>query len=168
MLLQMSVQSLVNAIVEQELVGKGRPDQGLYFAFDVGLTLYRGDDGECIDAKRRSLHLLYQANPEQTYIHVFSSTTDSPFSKPTDSDVIWQHEGSHDSCWRTCNAIDSLYFEMAEEINATLPAKQRRSPADMTQFVNPQLFRGLFRWLPCKVERDNTDTRGYRRTLTLL
>lgn len=163
---EMSLQNLVNAIVDQELARKGNDTHGLYFSFDPGLSFY-SDSGEDYSAKRRGLHLLYQVNAGYSYINVFSAVTDSPFDPI--SKCEWKHEHTHDSCWRSVNAISDLYFEMAEEINQQLEAdgKPRIAPRDMCQYVHTALSRNLYSWVPCKVEKDPADPHNYRRIVII-
>lgn len=163
MLLQMSVQSLVNAIVSQELIDKGNPTHGLYFSFDVGLSLYREVNGRHTETHRRNgLHLFYHAPRANGSVHTFSGVTDSPFIRHTE--IQWAHETSHDSCWRIVNTIDRLYFQQADSINCELGTDI--APGDLHQFVTSGFSRSLFTWLPCKVELDSSDPHHYRKILT--
>lgn len=163
-MLEMRIETLVNTVVGQLLVEQPRENEGLYFAFNVGLT-YHAPDGRTYDTKRRGLHLFYFAR--NGYVHVFSGVTSSPLKA---NEVSWSHECSHDSCWRDVAVISDLYFVMADEINEQLEAggKPTMAPAAMTQHIYPQRSRSLFTYSKCKVEYDPTDPHHYRRTLTLL
>lgn len=166
---EMSLQTLVNAIVSQELIGKGRENEGLLFSFDVSLCYYsENGDGDSFDAQRRGLHLLYQVNPNYTYVNVFSAVTERPFDSPLKA--TWNHESSHDSCWRNdVQAFNRLYFDMAEEINQQLVAAglPRVAPKDMSQHIFPGGSRNLYSWVPCHITKDPADPNRYRKLVTL-
>jgi hypothetical protein len=165
---EMRLETLVNAIVSTELQGKGRENEGLLFSFDVSLTHYVNDIIGPV-GRRKGLHLLYQVNPDYSYINVFSAVTDSPFDSPVNA--TWKHECTHDSCWRNdVDALSHLYFEMAEEINLQLEdsGHARVAPAAMVQNVFPGgIGRDLYRWVPCAISKDPADKHRYRKILTL-
>lgn len=168
---EMSLQTLVNAIVSQELIGKGRENEGLIFSFDVSLCYYYETEVEFKEfaAQRRGLHFLYQCNPGYTYINAFSAVTERPFDSPLKA--TWKHESSHDSCWRSdVRAFNRLYFNMTKEINQQLVAfgLPPAAPKDMTQHVFPGgMSRDLYSWIPCHITKDPADPHRYRKLVTL-
>lgn len=166
----MSLQTLVNAIVSQELIGKGREKEGLLFSFDVSFCSYHETEVEFKEFDtRRGLHFLYQVNPNYTYVNVFSAVTERPFDSPLKA--TWKHECSHDSCWRNdVQAFNRLYFDMAEEINQKLVAAglPRVAPKDMSQHIFPGgMSRNLYSWVACHITKDPADPHRYRKLVTL-
>lgn len=162
----MKIESVVAALVKQELIGKGRDDQALHFDFDLHLTHYDKDDSF---SRRHGLHLLYHLNSGATYVSVFSAVTERFYTKVHEV-KNWKHEVSHDSCWRDIQVFSKLYFEMAKQINEDLVNHGRAvvAPKDMHQHNCFELFGQAYNWVNVKVTRDSTDNYGYRRLIEVL
>lgn len=160
-MLSMQIESLINAIVRQELRGKGREKEALHFHLDISISHYMDSEHY---SERRGLHLLYHLNPSGTYISVFSAVTDSPFTK-VDEVTNWKHECTHDSCWANTRAFADLYFDLAGRINDALfeDGLDKIAPKDMTEHNSFYLFGPAFDWVPVEVSKDSTDDRNYRR-----
>lgn len=165
-MLSMKIESMVNAMVKQELVKKGGNDKALHFAFDAGLYYHTGDERYSV---RRGLHMLYHLFPGWGSVSVFSAITDDPFAKVTGVKV-WKHETTHDSEWRSANTYTHLYFKMAEEINRQLSAakKPEVAPAAMEEHNSPPIFDQMYDWVAVKVTIDPTDTYRHRRLVVLV
>lgn len=173
-MLTIRVETVVAAIVDQELRRKGRNKEALHFHFDLGMHYHHTYASGKVEtfSQRRGLHLLYHCNVHSTYITVFSAITVSPFAainKVEDED--WKHEASHDSCWRDIRAFQESYFDMAEDINSALEKKgiEEVAPAAMQEHNSPAMFgQGLYSWVPVEVSKDPNDERNYRKIVKVL
>jgi hypothetical protein len=164
-MLKIDVRNVVHAIVEQELIRKGREGEALYVNFDLRMSHHTNNKSY---DQSRGLHLLYQVNPGYTYVSVFSAVTDSPFATIREVEE-WKHEVTHDSCWRDTNVFSQVYFDMAEKINAAMKADKRKpiAPKDMHEWHN--LGRaGLFQWVKVNITKDPNDDRNYRKLVEVL
>lgn len=158
---EMRLQNIVNALVEQELVGKGRKEEALYFSFDLRVETFHSNQ-----RISRGLHLLYHCYPGTNSVNVFSGVTESPFEKIRKVD--WKHETSHDSCWKNLRCINSLYFDMANEINAKeIDAgrweEKELAPINMQWDTYFQMFNPAFQWIPAVISQDITNESNYRK-----
>lgn len=157
---------LVSTIVNQELVGKGRDKEVLYINFDCRIAYYTNEKSY---NQSRGLHLIYGCRPGYSYVDVFSGVTESPFGSIREVES-WKHETSHSSCWRDIKVFSSLYFEMAELINAER-AKDGLKPVAPIKMSEHNSFRNhnrLFDWVPAIVETDPLDEYRYKRILKLI
>ena len=166
-MLTMRVESLVSAIVRQELCGKQeRKKEALHFHFDcsishlVGHKYYR---------TRQGLHLLYCAPNHRNYVSVFSAWTTSPFTKIKEIGG-WKHEITHDSCWSTIDVFSRAYFAMAVEVNRQLikAGLETVAPAEMSEHNNFALFGPAFEWVPAEMKTDPACERNYRKLITVI
>jgi hypothetical protein len=158
--------SVVNKMVEHELVGNGRDDEALHFHFDLRLAYYLPKGYKCNASA--GLHLLYHLNKGYSYVSVFSAITESPFTKIAGV-TEWKHETTHDSCWRELRTVVNLYFQMAEEINLRLKSSGHKevAPCEMTEHNNFALFGKLYQWVPVQVTKDPSDKHNYRKLITI-
>lgn len=172
-MLNIEISKITSAVVEQELRGKGREKEALYFHFDLRLSYHHTADkalkkGGNIKTYNtsRGLHLLYHCNPHSNYITAFSAVVDNPFTNKIHE---WEHECSHDSCWRDIRVFTSTYFAMAEEINTQLHADKIRKVAPIKMQENNSIFgfSRLYSWVPVQVSIDTTDTHNYRKKLVI-
>lgn len=172
-MLQIQVQNVVHAIVEQELRGKGREDSALYIHLDLRMSHHTDDKSY---DQSRGLHMLYYCLPHMNYISVFSSVTDSPFTGLRDVKE-WKHECSHDSCWRDVNTYSQVYFKMAEDINSEIKQDwEKKHPGRIAPQVAPKDMHewhsfgrsGLYMWVPVKVRKDPKDTNNYRKLVEVV
>jgi len=163
-MLKIDVRNVVNALVEQELRGKGRQDSALYIHLDLRMSHHTNNKSY---DQSRGLHLLYYCLPQMSYITVFSGVTDSPFSKVREVKE-WKHACTHDSCWRDVNTFSQVYFDMAANINAMLKKEKKEeiAPKDMHEWHN--FHSGLYTWVPVKVTKDPTDDRNYRKLVEVM
>lgn len=166
-MLSMKIDHLIAAIVKQELVGKGRSNEAMHFHLDVSLSHY-------IDSvsynERRGIHLLYHLNPDYASITVFAAMTSSPFTKVSEmKPEQWQHEVTHDSCWRNINIFSQTYFGMACEINRQLKddGHNEIAPREMEENISFGLFGPVYNWVGVKITKDPIDSHNYRRLVTL-
>lgn len=162
-MLEMKIETLVAAIVRQELRGKGREGEALYFHFDLGMGYYTDDQSY---KARKGLHLLYYLTPDSgSYITVFSAVTDSPFTKIGEIKK-WKHECTHDTCWRDIGVFSQVYFAMAEEINAMLKQDglEEVAPKDMSEHNSFPIFNDLaYSWKKVRVSKDPNCESSYRK-----
>jgi hypothetical protein len=164
-----SLISVVNKIVEHELIGKGPPtllrQEALHFHLDLRMSYY--GKNEVFDISR-GLHLLYYVRPGYSYpISVFSAITSSPFTKAKEVNE-WKHEVTHDSCWRDIRTITELYFQMADQILTAMGEEGKSlAPKDMHEHNGFALFGPLYDWIPVEVKKDLTDPNNYRKTVIL-
>jgi hypothetical protein len=120
------------------------------------------------------LHLLYHVNPNGSYVNVFSRVDSSPFLKVNATKSVgagdWQHECSHDSCWRNISVFSGLYFELAELINKALIADgfSAIAPKDMSEHNSSALFENLYNWVKVQLEKDPMDQYNYRKLVKLI
>jgi len=165
-MLNIKIDSLVGQIVRQELVGKGRKDEGLYLNFDCRLGNYVGTKTY---SQSRGLHLVYHVNPGSSYVTVFSGVTDSPFASIKDVSN-WKHESSHDTCWRDIHVFSEIYFDMAQKINEARMSYglEDIAPAAMHENNSFNGFDKAFSWVKVSVTRDKNDINNYRKVLELL
>lgn len=162
----LSLTGVINKIVEQELVGKGRDGEALHLHLDLRMAYYTKTGGEYDTS--RGLHLLYYVPDCASYISVFSAVTLSCFTKVKDV-FDWKHEVTHDSCWRDISTINDLYFQMARQVIASLGDKGKDlAPKDMTEHNSFALFGNLYDWVPVEVKKDYTDPHSYRKSIVLL
>lgn len=166
---KLDLRDVVSHIVRSELVGKGRENEALYLNFDLRMSYYR--EGQEYYSSS-GLHLLYHLRPDFASVSVFSGITSHPLAKIREVEN-WKHEGTHDSCWRNIDLFSTLYFAMAENINAKLEGDGFDSvaPADMNESNSfNSLFNGgkYFDWVPVKVSMDRSDENGYRRMIEVL
>ena len=164
---EIRLNNVVEKIVENELIEKGgKEGEALHFHFDVKLS-YIGKVGKEY-RQSRGLHLLYHIFPGSAYVNVFSGVTDSPFGKRWEVKE-WEHEASHDSCWRSVSIFSNLYFEMANLINAARIKDRYKkiAPIKMNQYVNFCLFDALYRWVPVEIVRPDPND-SYKKAVKLL
>lgn len=168
---EMPLDALCNQIVSSLLPEQARENEAVYISFDVRMQDYAVPSPSV--GFSAGLHLIYHCRPHSNYITVFSAVTESPFAKlkeiPADQ---WQHESSHDSCWRDVSIFNSTFFEMATDLNELRTKKGLPTlpPKDFSTFVSfrPFNFNKLYEWVRVEVERDPNDLRNYKRTLKLL
>lgn len=165
-MLSMRIDILVAGLVRQELQGKRRKDEALYFNFDIGMSHHTSEKSY---NERCGLHLLYHCSPGSSYITVFSGVTKSPFGKIKDVQS-WEHESTHDSCWGDIRVFSNVYFGMAEKINAMLKedGKETIAPVVMNEHNSCPAFSVFYKWVPVKVSYDETDDHHYRRMIEIL
>lgn len=177
-MLSMRIETLVNALVRQELVGKGREKEALHFHFSLGMAVYTSSENYekrrksgSIDPfeEHRGLHMLYYVKPGFSYISVFSAITPSAFMK-VDEVQDWTHEITHDSCWAQVDTFSRAYFDMAEKINQAMVKEglEKVAPLNMSEYNTPPLFGPVFDWVPIEISKDPNDDRGYRRLVKVL
>jgi len=158
---EVSIRDLAYTIVNHELKNNNKEGMGLHLHFDVSMATHP-------ISERRGLHLIYQVNPGYSYISVFSAVSDNPF---TDAKKIqnWTHEATHDSEWRSINALNNLYFELASLVNERRVAKGEAEvpPVQMHQYSTFAKNK-LFEWIPVSVQTDPDDENNYRKILTIL
>lgn len=162
-----TISILVNALVRQELQGKGREKEALHFHFDMGMAHYTNNKTY---SQRRGLHLLYHLNPKGTYISVFSAVTPSCFTGIHEVEK-WTHEVTHDCCWANdIKGISGTYFDMAEKINAALKRDNlpEVAPAHMSEHNGFLVGAPVFEWVPVEVTKDPEDDNRYRRLIKVL
>jgi hypothetical protein len=162
--LSIKIQTVADAIVRQFLLDPGgRDNEALHIAIDASISDYEGNESF---SDRRGLHLLYYLPKGYASVTVFSAITRSPFTKPWEvGGMQWEHETTHDSCWRDVRVFSELYFDMCQCINddranAGLEAK---APALMTENNHFRLFGNLFDWIPVEVSTDPNDKNNYQR-----
>lgn len=167
--------SVVNKIVEHELVGKGRDKEALHIHLDLRMSYYGIHE---VFNTSRGLHLLYWVPLRFSYISVFSAVTSSPFTKAKEIETLskvkeleatgWKHEITHDSCWREIRTVTDLYFEMAKEIMTAMGDEAKLlAPVDMSEHNDFALFGSLFDWIPVEISKDPTDPHNYRKIIVL-
>lgn len=161
----MNIETFANAVVAQELVGKGREDEALCFQFRLNLSHYH--DGMQFRSGR-GLILLYHLMPGYSYVTVFSGVSPSSFTDI--KEVEFFHEVTHDSCWRNIGAFSKVYFEMAKDVNTQLLAAglSEIAPRDMSESNFFLLFGKAFTWQKVKVSKDPSDTNNYRKIVQVL
>lgn len=166
-MLSMEIRSLVGTLVNQLLVKDNNRQAGraLHFHFDCRMDSYTNEKSYHSSC---ALHLLYYLRPDMTYVSVFSAVLPSPFDCIGKVDH-WEHECTHDSCWRDINVFSNTYFKMADEINSLrlrddLPEV---APAAMSEHNSFQLFGSVFDWVGVEVKKDPNDDRSYRRIVKL-
>src|SRR5690606_30078560 len=109
---------IIESLAKHLLVdAEGRENEALHFNFSLDLSIY----SPIRVSVRKGLHLLYYKKPHSATVSVFSAVVDSPFDG-IEKVEEWEHEISHDSCWREITTINNLYFQMAERINNKLLA----------------------------------------------
>jgi len=157
----MKIETLIAAIVTQELFGK---KEALHFHFDLDLCHYC--KGGKYFSQRRGLHLLYHMERGSSYVSVFSAVTNSPLTKISDIKE-WKHETTHDSDWRDIGVFSDTYFEMAEKINASLKEAgfEEVAPKDMTEHNNIPIFAPMYEWVDVRVRKDPDDKYNYRKLI---
>lgn len=163
---EMRLDHVVEQIVQTELLGKGRVKEALYVNFDIRVSSYTDD----LDITRLAgLHLLYQCHPLSQTVSVWSGITDSPFDK-IHAVKEWKHEVTHDSCWRTINATNELYFRLSAEVNAerVLANKRELPPRDLSHYASFGFNKHLFLWVPIETSYDPADKYKYRRLVKIL
>jgi hypothetical protein len=163
-MLNISIQSVVNQIVRSKLLRNCGANIAIAFNFDCRLS-YHTDDKSYNQS--RGLHLLYHSLG--TYVDVFTSVTDSPFSSIKEVKE-WKHIMSHDSCWSDVNVFSNIYFDMANCINNDL-AKDGLSavaPIQMSEHNNFAMFGDLYKWVPVKISKDKNDKNNYRKIVELV
>lgn len=161
-MLEIKLNSVLEAIVEHELIKKGgRDKEALHFHLDI--RLHQNED-----TRSCGLHMLYHVRPGYSYVDVFSGETDSPFGK-IDEVKEWKHLASHDSCWRDIKCFSAIYFRMAEEINEVRVRRNLRrvAPKDMYQHNNFAMFGELYRWVPIQISREDPNN-SYCKSVTIL
>lgn len=170
----MNLQYLVGAIVRKEVWRnkQTRKNAALSFSFDVRMHSFEEQDTHLHEFREsRGLHLLYHtAFPGSERISVFSGITDSPFGKLQDVKE-WKHNTTHDTCWRDVNLFSSLYFDLAERINAKRVEKGLKEipPKDMTELVSFAGLNGdIYSWRLVDVTNDPEDDRNYRKLIKIL
>lgn len=172
---EMRLQALVNQLVSHHL-DQCLDNEALHFSFDLEMSsiAYSNAQRKLTSGKelrqRCGLQLLYHKINRGSHISVFSAVTKSPFDR-VEEVGFWKHEVTHDSCWRDVNAINQLYFSMAEKINKDRKAHgdEEIAPANMMQYSR---FAGIglehaFSWIPVEVIRDPSDESNYRKILTV-
>ena len=171
-MLTINISDVAHQLVQQELVGKGRENEALYFCFDLRMQF---SEGGVRFWQSRGLHLLYHLRPDMASISVFSCVVVSPFAKIKDivknglavGTNSWTHETTHDSCWRDIRVFTRTYFDMAQCINDVL--REEVAPAAMNETNSFGVFNNkVFQWLPVKVSIDPNDGSNYRRIVELL
>lgn len=161
-MLNMNIENLVNSLVNQELVGKGREHEAIHFQFDLSLNYYTNNKSY---TERQGLHLLYHCKAHFRNITAFSALTESAFSNVKDIKE-WIFQGSHDSCWRNLGIFSNAYFGMAARLNAQLSQDGLKNiaPKDMDQHnIFPLFSNQVFDWIPVRVTKDETDPIRHRR-----
>lgn len=161
----MNIETFVNAVVAQELVGKGREDEALCFQFRLNLGHYH--NGEQFRANR-ALVLLYYLELGHSYVTVFSGVSQSPFTNIKEMEFV--HETTHDSCWRNIRTFSDVYFAMAKEVNAQLvqAGLKEVAPRDMDESNFFRLFGNAFTWQKVSVKKDPYDKNNHRRVVQIL
>jgi len=162
----MKVETVVNALVTQ-LLSTDLYNEAIHFHLDCRLNYF--EDGKRNYRTARALHLLYQRHTGSTYISAFSAVLDNPFDK-IDKVKDWNHECTHDYCWRSVNCFSAVYFSMAEDINRQLvkAGLSEVAPIDMREFNSFGGISGnVFQLVPVKVELDPTDKNHHRRMITV-
>jgi len=161
-----SIKTLVNSLVRQELQDKGREKEALHFHFRLELSHYTNT---ATYSESRGLHLLYHVKPRFSYITVFSAVHSSSFIKVKEVEQ-WRHEITHDSCWANIQVFSEVYFDMAEKVNAKLKEADLETPApkDMNEHNSFGLFGPVFDWVPVKISKDPDDERNYLKLVKVL
>lgn len=167
-MLKMNISNVVNAIVRQDLQGKGRNDEALHFHFRLDMAYYLGDNSGREYRSGRGLHLLYHSR-SGSHISAFSSVMTSAFAGKEKVDN-WRHEITHDSEWSNINIFSTTYFTMAEEINKQLESDNRGpvAPVEMSEYNNFRDISRLYQWVKVEVQVDPKDEYGHRRLIKLL
>ena len=165
-MLSMSVSGIVDALVEQELVRKGGNDKALHFHFDLGLAHYTRSETY---TARRGLHMLYHLRPGYGSVSVFSAVTHSPFVKVRAVDG-WDHDTTHESCWRGVTTYSKVYFDMAQEVNSKIEEAGLApiAPIMMTEHNTFSLFGPVYDWVDVEVTLDPKDRYQHRRIVKVL
>lgn len=162
-MLQTNVSRVVEALVDEKLIRSENVfvDRGLHFRFfcktsygvatvDYSATCY--------------LNLMYHRVPGSNVISVFSAVT-----LGRDEEIKWNHEVSHDSCWRSDNqSFNKVYFDLAKKVNGQIIASGSRQVAPI-KMHNECIFDFLFdlcKFVLVEVNKDSTDEHNYRRILT--
>ena len=163
-MLSMNVSGLVDALVKQELLDKHVKDKAMHFHFDVGMSYYT--NGGSFNA-RRGLHMLYHSKLGYGSVSVFSAVTPSPFVRVGEVDG-WDHDTTHDSCWRGVTTYSRVYFDMAQEVNSKIEEAGLApiAPAMMTE--HNTLFGPVYDWVAVEVSLDPKDRYQHRRLVKVL
>lgn len=167
MSLSMHVGTIINSLVRQLLIrGNGRDGEALHFGLDLRMSHYIENKSFNVS---RGLHLLYHCRAGYRYVDVFSGVTDSPRSN-IKSVSEWNHECSHDDCWRDIRTFHDVYMDMANEINRQMIAfgLSEVAPADMHECNSFHPYDEVFGWVPVRVSKDPRCEISYRKLIQLL
>lgn len=167
-MLSMRIDSLIANLVRQELSDKDySSDKALHFHLDLRMSYYQPDGKTYSDSC--GLHLLYHSHKGYDSITVFSAVMGSPFARIKEVKE-WDHEVTHDSCWRDISVFSRIYFAMAANINSKLleDGCNEVAPITMSECNNFSTFSDAFNWVNVCITKDPNDSANYRRLIKIL
>lgn len=146
---QMEVSRVINSLVDT-LIGKDAgvsapPGKGLLFQLELGLASHTKEGSFMF---REHLHLLYNKKKGGSYISVFSHVGRVALDLRV-RQYDWKHEVTHDSCWRDLSLMNTLYFQLAEQVNEKRSevGLEKIAPILMSNHTNFSLFQPAFKWV---------------------